>query len=67
MDFSSETPYQSADRRDCKLLADLSGQAIVDFCVARNQCFRACGRIGVSRVRAAFPIQAAPLALVVSD
>jgi hypothetical protein len=41
------TAEQSADRRDQKLLADLSRQAIVDLGVSWDGNFRATGRIRI--------------------
>ena len=64
---SRETPGQSADRSDRKLLADLSRQAIVDLGVARDWSFGAAGRIGVDRVSATFTVQPTPLILQVAD
>src|ERR1035437_4519092 len=48
-DNSRDTPEQSADRGDRKLLADLVGQSIVDLCVTRDRRFRTVGWIGVYR------------------
>jgi hypothetical protein len=55
-DHSPETPEQSADRLDRKLLADLSSQAIVDFRVTGDRSFRAGGRISINRVPATLAI-----------
>ena len=57
----------SADRSDCKLLADLSREAIVDLGVARDGSFRANGRVDVDRVTAALAVQFAPLVLQMRD
>jgi hypothetical protein len=45
--FLPDTPFQSADRRYLKLLADLPCQPIVDLCVTRYWNSRAVGGIGI--------------------
>ena len=52
-DHSLDTPEQSADRGDRKLLTDLAREAIIDFGVTRDRGFRTVGRIVymVSRLR----------------
>src|SRR5260370_4639383 len=44
-DHSLDTPEQSADRGDRKLLTDLARESIIDFGVTRDRGFRTVGRI----------------------
>ncbi len=60
-------PGLSADRINCKLLADLSSQAIVDLRVTGDRSLRDGDGIGVDRVPATFAIQETMLGLQVTD
>ncbi len=56
---------QSADRGYAKLSADLSSEAIVDFCMTRQRRFGASRRVREDRMAATFSVKSAPMSVEV--